>query len=99
MVRSFCKLISKQECVTNFSFFIATGKRKAYECIVEDKTKDAIYLRIHEQLVTDFQLQHGSEFSVQAQFQLNRNVFCEKHWALDMSTADLLFPDISTHFK
>ena len=77
----------------------STGKRRAYECVIEDKTKDAIYLRVHEQLVTDLQLQHGSEFSVQAQFQLNRNVFCEKHWALDLSTPDILFPDTSVRFR
>lgn len=70
-----------------------TGHRRAYECVIEDKTKDAIYLRVNEQLVRDFNLQHGSEFSVQAQFQLSRSSFCEKHWALDLCDANVLFPD------
>ena len=76
-----------------------TGNRRAYECIIEDKTKDAIYLRLNEQLVIDFQLKHGSEFRVQAQFQLNRDVFCEKHWAVDLCSTGILFPDVSVSPK
>ena len=82
--------------LTNCNRFCSiVGKRRAYECLIEDKTKDAIYLRLHESLVKDFQLKHGSEFRVQAQFQLNRDVFCEKHWALDLCNTDILFPDTS----
>ena len=79
--------------------FLIPGKRRAYECVIEDKTKDAIYLRLHEQLVTDFQLKHGSEFRVQAQFQLNRDIFCEKHWAVDLCTPEILFPQTAAPFK
>ncbi|XP_046642833.1 probable helicase with zinc finger domain [Daphnia pulicaria] len=75
------------------------GKRRAYECVIEDKTKDAIYLRLNEKLVTDFQLKHGSEFRVQAQFQLNRDVFCEKHWAIDLCTTKILFPDVAVSYR
>ena len=78
---------------------LITGKRRAYECLIEDKTKDAIYLRLHESLVKDFQLKHGSEFRVQAQFQLNRDVFCEKHWAIDLCNTEILFPETSMTYK
>jgi hypothetical protein len=85
--------------LVNFLIFYFVGKRRAYECVIEDKTKDAIYLRLNEKLVTDFQLKHGSEFRVQAQFQLNRDVFCEKHWAIDLCTTKILFPDVAVSYR
>lgn len=86
-------------CLSILSSFFHSGQRRAYECVIEDKTKDAIYLRLNEKLVTDFQLKHGSEFRVQAQFQLNRDVFCEKHWAVDLCTTEILFPDTAVSYR
>ncbi|XP_030750107.1 probable helicase with zinc finger domain [Sitophilus oryzae] len=73
----------------------ATGlRRKVYECLIEDKGKNTIYLRLSSDTVRELKLTPDSDIEVQIQFQLNRIPYCEWHYILDkMANFKLIFPD------
>ncbi|CAL4068186.1 unnamed protein product, partial [Meganyctiphanes norvegica] len=71
-------------------------KRKAYEVLIEDKTKKEIYLRLSESIVTALQFCDDEEVVVEVQFQLNRLPLCELHQAVDLlPTLDIVFPNLT----
>lgn len=72
-------------------------KRKAYEVLIEDKTKKEIYLRLSQSIVTDMKFCDDEEVEVEVQFQLNRLPLCELHQAVDrLPTLDIVFPSLTT---
>lgn len=76
---------------------IATGAyRRVYECLIEDKGKNMIYLRLSAIAVRELAMRADSDFASDIQFQLNRLTYCEWHYAIDRITDyRLIFPDMS----
>ncbi|MEQ2199548.1 hypothetical protein XENOCAPTIV_002327, partial [Xenoophorus captivus] len=67
-------------------------KERVYEAVIEEKTKDYIFLRICKNCCEELLLQPDREL----QFQLNRQPLCEMHYALDrIKDNTILFPDVS----
>uniref|UniRef100_A0A674PLP0 Helicase with zinc finger n=1 Tax=Takifugu rubripes TaxID=31033 RepID=A0A674PLP0_TAKRU len=70
-------------------------KERVYEAVIEEKTKDYIFLRICKDCCIELGLQPDGELQVELQFQLNRLPLCEMHYALDrVKDNAILFPDI-----
>ncbi|XP_022919640.1 probable helicase with zinc finger domain [Onthophagus taurus] len=66
-----------------------------YECLIEDKGKNVIYLRISAKAVLDLNLNINYLFPAQIQFQLNRIPYCEWHYAVDkLNDFKLIYPDV-----
>ncbi|KAK7929286.1 hypothetical protein WMY93_005681 [Mugilogobius chulae] len=71
-------------------------KERVYEAVIEEKTKDYIFLRICKDCCEELGLQPDREIQVELQFQLNRLPLCEMHYALDrIKDNTILFPDAS----
>ncbi|XP_064180340.1 probable helicase with zinc finger domain isoform X2 [Anguilla rostrata] len=71
-------------------------KERVYEGLIEEKTKDYIFLRICKDCCDELCLQPDRELQVELQFQLNRLPLCEMHYALDrVKDNGILFPDVS----
>ncbi|XP_058266742.1 probable helicase with zinc finger domain isoform X2 [Hemibagrus wyckioides] len=74
----------------------ASAKERVYEAVIEEKTKDYIFLRICKDCCDELNLMPDRELQVELQFQLNRLPLCEMHYALDrLRDNSILFPDIS----
>ncbi|XP_075704043.1 putative helicase with zinc finger domain, partial [Rhinoderma darwinii] len=72
------------------------SKEKVYEAVIEEKTKDYIFLRICKDCCDELRLRPDREMQVELQFQLNRQPLCEMHYALDrIRDNGVLFPDLS----
>lgn len=71
-------------------------KERVYEAVIEEKTKDYIFLRICKECCEELGLLPDREIQVELQFQLNRLPLCEMHYALDrIKDNTILFPDIN----
>uniref|UniRef100_A0A672IUX2 Probable helicase with zinc finger domain n=1 Tax=Salarias fasciatus TaxID=181472 RepID=A0A672IUX2_SALFA len=71
-------------------------KERVYEAVIEEKTKDYIFLRICKDCCDELGLLPDREIQVELQFQLNRLPLCEMHYALDrIKDNTILFPDVS----
>ncbi|KAK1885897.1 putative helicase with zinc finger domain [Dissostichus eleginoides] len=71
-------------------------KERVYEAVIEEKTKDYIFLRICKNCVEELGLLPDRELQVELQFQLNRLPLCEMQYALDrIKDNGILFPDIA----
>ncbi|KAJ8264102.1 hypothetical protein GJAV_G00145180 [Gymnothorax javanicus] len=71
-------------------------KERVYEAVIEEKTKEYIFLRICRDCCEELCLQPDRELQVELQFQLNRLPLCEMHYALDrIKDNGILFPDVS----
>ncbi|XP_036395751.1 probable helicase with zinc finger domain [Megalops cyprinoides] len=71
-------------------------KERVYEAVIEEKTKEYIFLRICKDCCEELGLQPDRELQVELQFQLNRLPLCEMHYALDrIKDNGILFPDVS----
>uniref|UniRef100_A0A7N6BP44 Probable helicase with zinc finger domain n=1 Tax=Anabas testudineus TaxID=64144 RepID=A0A7N6BP44_ANATE len=71
-------------------------KERVYEAVIEEKTKEYIFLRICKDCCDELGLLPDRELQVELQFQLNRLPLCEMHYALDrIKDNTILFPDIS----
>ncbi|KAM6972573.1 putative helicase with zinc finger domain isoform 1-T1 [Aplochiton taeniatus] len=71
-------------------------KERVYEAVIEEKTKDYIFLRICKSCNEELGLLPDRELQVELQFQLNRLPLCEMHYALDrIKDNTILFPDAS----
>lgn len=67
---------------------------RVYEALIEDKGKNVVYLRLSATTVTEMNLIPDSTVTVQVQFQLNRLLYCEWHYAVDkMPNLKLIFPE------
>uniref|UniRef100_A0A673KMW3 C3H1-type domain-containing protein n=1 Tax=Sinocyclocheilus rhinocerous TaxID=307959 RepID=A0A673KMW3_9TELE len=74
----------------------AGAKERVYEALIEEKTKDYIFLRICKDCCLELGLVADQELQVELQFQLNRLPLCEMHYALDrIRDNGILFPDVS----
>uniref|UniRef100_A0A671KDJ6 Probable helicase with zinc finger domain n=1 Tax=Sinocyclocheilus anshuiensis TaxID=1608454 RepID=A0A671KDJ6_9TELE len=74
----------------------AGAKERVYEALIEEKTKDYIFLRICKDCCAELGLLADQELQVELQFQLNRLPLCEMHYALDrIRDNGILFPDVS----
>lgn len=72
------------------------SKEKVFEALIEEKTKDYIFLRICKDCCEELRLRADREMQVELQFQLNRQPLCEMHYALDrIRDNGILFPEIS----
>uniref|UniRef100_A0A4W3KKL8 Probable helicase with zinc finger domain n=1 Tax=Callorhinchus milii TaxID=7868 RepID=A0A4W3KKL8_CALMI len=70
-------------------------KEKVYEAMIEEKTKECIYLRLTKECCEELKLRADREMQVELQFQLNRLPLCEMHYALDrIKDNSILFPDV-----
>ena len=70
-------------------------KPKVYEALIEDKGKNAMYLRLSSETVSDLKLTQDTEFQAQIQFQLNRVPYCEWHYAVDkISDFKIIYPEV-----
>ncbi|KAJ8283665.1 hypothetical protein COCON_G00025150 [Conger conger] len=71
-------------------------KERVYEALIEEKTKEYIFLRICRDCCEELCLQPDRELQVELQFQLNRLPLCEMQYALDrIKDNGILFPDVS----
>ncbi|KAI1896747.1 hypothetical protein AGOR_G00098000 [Albula goreensis] len=71
-------------------------KERVYEAVIEEKTKEYIFLRICKDCCDELCLQPDRELQVELQFQLNRLPLCEMHYALDrIKDNSILFPDVT----
>ena len=72
----------------------AVDKINVYESMIEDKSKNMIYLKLSADTVTTLNLKHDDEVTVEIQFQPNRLAYCEWHLAVDkISDYRLIFPE------
>ncbi|KAA0705294.1 Zinc finger domain [Triplophysa tibetana] len=72
------------------------AKERVYEAVIEEKTKDYIFLRVCKNCCEELGLVSDQEMQVELQFQLNRLPLCEMHYALDrIRDNSILFPDVS----
>ncbi|XP_043941030.1 probable helicase with zinc finger domain [Protopterus annectens] len=71
-------------------------KEKVYEALIEEKTKEYIFLRLSRECCEELKLHIDRELQVELQFQLNRLPLCEMHYAVDrIKDIRILFPDDS----
>ncbi|XP_061684668.1 probable helicase with zinc finger domain isoform X2 [Syngnathoides biaculeatus] len=74
-------------------------KERVYEAVIEEKTKEYIFLRICKNCCDELGLLPDRKIQVELQFQLNRLPLCEMHYALDRikDSKDnrILFPDVT----
>lgn len=72
------------------------SKPDVYEALIEDKSKNVIYLKLSADTVKSLSLKHDDQVKVDIQFQPNRLTYCEWHMAIDkIADYKILFPDIS----
>lgn len=72
----------------------AETKPLVYEALIEDKSKNIIYLKLSADTVKDLSLKHEDEVQIDIQFQPNRLTYCEWHMAVDkIANYKILFPD------
>lgn len=69
-------------------------KPEVYEALIEDKSKNIIYLKLSADTVKAFNIKHEDEVKVDIQFQPNRLTYCEWHMAVDkIADYKIIFPD------
>lgn len=70
-------------------------KKIVFETLIEDKSKNVIYLKLSAETVASLKLKNNDEFKVNIQFQPNRLTYCEWHLAVDRNKSNYstLFPD------
>lgn len=69
-------------------------KPEVYEALIEDKSKNIIYLKLSADTVKSLALKHEDGIQVDIQFQPNRLTYCEWHLAVDkISDCKILFPE------
>lgn len=69
-------------------------KPHVYEALIEDKSKNIIYLKLSADTVKEMSLKHEDEVKVNIQFQPNRLTYCEWHMAVDkIADYKIIFPD------
>jgi hypothetical protein len=69
-------------------------KPDVYEALIEDKSKNVIYLKLSADTVKTLALKNEDVIKVDIQFQPNRLTYCEWHLAVDKITDyKILFPD------
>lgn len=69
-------------------------KPEVYEALIEDKSKNVIYLKLSADTVKTIGLKNDDVIKVDIQFQPNRLTYCEWHLAIDKITNyKILFPD------
>ncbi|CAM9294546.1 unnamed protein product, partial [Lampetra planeri] len=70
---------------------------KVYQAMIEEKTKEYVFLRISRQCCQELGLRADQQIKVELQFQLNRLPLCEMHYAVDrIPEPALLFPVVAT---
>jgi hypothetical protein len=70
------------------------SKPDVYEALIEDKSKNVIYLKLSADTVKALILKHEDSLQVDIQFQPNRLTYCEWHLAVDKITnCKILFPE------
>ncbi|KAM9456834.1 putative helicase with zinc finger domain isoform 2-T2 [Clarias gariepinus] len=73
----------------------AGARERVFKALIEEKTKDSIFLRICRDCCEELNLIADTELQVELQFQLNRLPLCEMHYALDrLRDNSILFPDV-----
>lgn len=69
-------------------------KPDVYEALIEDKSKNIIYLKLSAETVKTLGFKHEDTVKVDIQFQPNRLTYCEWHLAIDkISDYKILFPE------
>lgn len=69
-------------------------KIKVFESIIEDKSKNMIYLKLSSETVTALNVKHEDQITVDIQFQPNRLTYCEWHLAVDkIADYSRIFPE------
>jgi hypothetical protein len=69
-------------------------KVSVYEAIIEDKSKNVIYLKLSADTVKTLNLKNDDEIKVDIQFQPNRLTYCEWHLAVDkIVDFKIIFPE------
>lgn len=69
-------------------------KPDVYEALIEDKSKNVIYLKLSAEAVKNLNVKHEDLLNVDIQFQPNRLTYSEWHLAVDkISDYKILFPD------
>lgn len=72
----------------------ADSKPEVFEALIEDKSKNIIYLKLSADTVKELGLKHEDEVKVDIQFQPNRLTYCEWHMAVDkIADYKIIFPD------
>lgn len=82
----------------NSLYLSKPGKKETrpevHEALIEDKSKNIIYLKLSADTVKALSLKHEDEVKVDIQFQPNRLTYCEWHSAIDkIADYKILFPD------
>lgn len=69
-------------------------KPEVYEALIEDKSKNIIYLKLSADTVKALNIKHEDEVKLDIQFQPNRLTYCEWHMAVDkIADYKIIFPD------
>lgn len=69
-------------------------KPEVFEALIEDKSKNIIYLKLSADTVKALGIKHEDEVKLDIQFQPNRLTYCEWHMAVDkIADYKILFPD------
>lgn len=69
-------------------------KPEVYEAMIEDKSKNIIYLKLSADTVKALNIKHEDEVKLDIQFQPNRLTYCEWHMAVDkIADCKILFPN------
>jgi hypothetical protein len=69
-------------------------KPQVFEALIEDKSKNIIYLKLSADTVKALGIKHEDEVKLDIQFQPNRLTYCEWHMAVDkIADYKILFPD------
>lgn len=72
----------------------SSDRPEVYEALIEDKSKNIIYLKLSADTVKELSLKHEDEVKVDIQFQPNRLTYCEWHMAVDkIADYKIIFPD------
>lgn len=69
---------------------IKNGKMQLFECQVDEKTKDAVYLQLSPVCVATWNLKSGMKIIAEIRFSLNRQTFCEMHESLDFLADEVI---------
>lgn len=69
-------------------------KPEVYEALIEDKSKNIIYLKLSADTVKALGCKHEDEVKLDVQFQPNRLTYCEWHMAVDkIADYKIIFPE------
>ncbi|CRL07522.1 CLUMA_CG020487, isoform A [Clunio marinus] len=80
----------------NLSSQKKSDRPEVYEALIEDKSKNIIYLKLSADTVKALSLKNEDEVKVDIQFQPSRLTYCEWHLAVDKITDyKIIFPDIN----